>query len=286
MGTCMCHTNDMWSVPHHPVLQCLFLFPVLYIPSVSFPCSLSQFWIAACLTSPWAVYVWDWEPVRKKERWNGADQLLQWTKRLVHYSSYSPAALGPPPPCPVKSNPHSTCTVSERGWEHVSVPWWELGSRSSDTIESVLLQWKRHGLDEPRSEITSGWETFLSFALFLLAASAFSWVLILCLVHCGIAPSSSFTHFWCEWCARTRCLTDKQTQLPLILTGFPQGSFAFERRDQKTGEMWQPLEEGSGGRLPFLKARDISLDLCSVGEKSELQGTKFFPLGLAGSKCV
>lgn len=53
--------------------------------------------------------------------------------------SYSSAALGPPP-CPVKSNPHSTCTVSERGWGHVSVPCSVLGRRNSKKIKSVLLQ--------------------------------------------------------------------------------------------------------------------------------------------------
>lgn len=75
--------------------------------------------------------------------------------------SYSPAALGPPPPCPVKSNPYSTCTVSEKRLGTCCIPLWELGSRNTETIESVLLQWRRHGLGEPRSEVTPAWGAFL-----------------------------------------------------------------------------------------------------------------------------
>lgn len=63
---------------------------------------------------------------------------------------------------------------------------------------------------------------------------------------------------------------------------FPPGQLCFWK---ERPENWRDVAT-SGWRFPFLKARDISLDLCSMWEKSELQDIKFFPLGLAGFKYV
>lgn len=103
MGTGMCHTNDMWPVPHHPVLQCLFLFlffvSQVFLFLVLYPNSgLLLAWPlhGLCMSGTGS----QWEKGRDG---NGADNHYNALGDLCIILSYSPAALGPPPPCPVKS---------------------------------------------------------------------------------------------------------------------------------------------------------------------------------------